>query len=150
MRARLDLLSAAAAAAAAVALPSPTDPFNIPGTEVRYSTCHTTNTCAGARTSALTVCRYPSIMGSPLATVAAAALGAAHYTNPYRSMLSRGDGNPQAGRCLILNDGCHYKYVPAVGCIRYWRDVSTGEHKVPATGQAVSPVIFFLWSGTLP
>ncbi|KAI9830792.1 MAG: hypothetical protein M1826_004426 [Phylliscum demangeonii] len=126
------IMTALLAVSAAVALPS-TDPFNIPGTEVQYSACHATNTCPGAPTSALTV------------------FGPQHYADPYMSMVSRGEGNPLGGRCVILDDGCHFYtyrhdldtlcyYVPQLGCIRYWRDASGGEHKVPATGQVVSRV----------
>ncbi|KAI9830793.1 MAG: hypothetical protein M1826_004427 [Phylliscum demangeonii] len=126
-------LLAISAAAAVVALPS-ADPLNIPGTAVQYTACHAANSCPGPSTGALTV------------------FGPAHYADPYMSMLSRGDGNPQGGHCNILANGCHFDpsrndhdalcyYLPSAGCIRYWRDASGGEHKVPATGQAVTNVI---------
>ncbi|KAI9830794.1 MAG: hypothetical protein M1826_004428 [Phylliscum demangeonii] len=124
----------ALAAAAVVALPS-TDPLNIPGTAVQYTACHAANSCPGPSTGVFTV------------------FGPAHYADPYMTMLSRGDNYPAAGHCNILADGCHYNlrrsdldalcyHLYEIGCIRYWRDASGGEHKVPATGQAVTNVIF--------
>ncbi|KAI9829452.1 MAG: hypothetical protein M1826_005634 [Phylliscum demangeonii] len=123
----------ALAAVAVVALPS-ADPLNIAGTAVQYTACHAANNCPGAPTGVFTI------------------FGPAHYADPYMTMLSRGDNYPQGGSCNILANGCHYNlnrhdldafcyHLYEVGCIRYWRDASGGEHKVPATGQAVTSVI---------